>query len=37
MKLRKKEIFEGGWGILEYLHVVQWELIDILTLKNNRI
>ena len=33
IKLRKKEIFEDGWGILDYEHVVQWELIDILALK----
>ena len=35
MKSRKKEIFEGGWGILEFQHVVQWEWIDILTLKKS--
>ena len=25
IKLRKKEIFEGGSGILEFKHVVQWD------------
>ena len=31
IKLRKKEIVEDGWGILEFYHVLQWEWIYILT------
>ena len=31
IQLRKKEIFKDEWSIFEFLHVVQWEWIDILT------